>query len=128
MGVHCQRRAVMIEATDGRGLMRSFIRIPVALSVTALALTACSVGSGSSNSSVATPELEKQVNQALTQKVGQSPKKVDCPDELEAEKGAETRCTLTTPEGPRYGVTVTVSSVQSGKKANFDIKVDEKPQ
>ena len=50
-----------------------------------------------------------------------------CPDDLEAEVGAETRCTLTAGDDPtEYGVTVTVTSVEDDT-ANFDVEVDEHP-
>ena len=48
-------------------------------------------------------------------------------DALEAEVGAETRCTLTVDgDDQEYGVTVTVTSVE-GETANFDVQVDEDP-
>ncbi|QID39913.1 DUF4333 domain-containing protein [Streptomyces albus] len=93
-----------------------------------LALTACSVEADSSSNAIGTGELEKQVDRSLTKQVGQAPKRVDCPDELESEKGAHTRCTLSTYDGLRFGVTVTVDKVMSDDQAHLDIKVDEKPQ
>ena len=52
---------------------------------------------------------------------------VSCPDDLEAEVGAETRCTLSVEgDSKEYGVTVTVTSVE-GDTANFDVKVDDEP-
>jgi len=53
---------------------------------------------------------------------------VSCPDDLEAEVGATTRCTLSVgDDGDEYGVTVTVTSVK-GDTANFDVEVDEEPR
>jgi Domain of unknown function (DUF4333) len=52
---------------------------------------------------------------------------ITCLDDLEAEIGAEGRCTLTVGGDPeKYGVTVTVTSVE-GDTANFDVQVDEQP-
>ncbi|MBT2392401.1 DUF4333 domain-containing protein [Streptomyces sp. ISL-1] len=107
--------------------MRGFIRIAAATAIGSLALVACSFSAGSSTDSVGTKELEKQVDDALTKQVGQSPKKVECPKELKAEKGAHTRCTLTADDGTRFGLTVTTKRVKSDNKVDFDIKVDDKP-
>ena len=63
---------------------------------------------------------------ALEEQVGVRPD-ISCPDDLEAEVGAETRCTLTAGDDPtEYGVTVTVTSVE-GDDANFDVEVDDAP-
>jgi hypothetical protein len=70
-------------------------------------------------------ELAESVKTELGKEVGQEPDEVDCPDDLEAEVGAETRCTLTH-EGASYGVTVTATEVD-GSDVNFDIEVDEEP-
>ncbi|NGO73183.1 DUF4333 domain-containing protein [Streptomyces sp. SB3404] len=91
-------------------------------------MTACSVETGSSNDSVGTEELEKKVDRLLTEKVGQSPKDIDCPDKLKAEEGAKTRCTLTASDGTRIGVTVTAGERDGDKSVRLDIKVDDEPQ
>jgi hypothetical protein len=63
---------------------------------------------------------------ALEEEVGIRPE-VSCPDDLDAEVGAEARCTLTAPGDPtEYGVTVTVTSVD-GDDARFDVQVDDEP-
>ncbi|UNS96347.1 DUF4333 domain-containing protein [Streptomyces tubbatahanensis] len=108
--------------------MRGLVRTTVPVVVSVLALSACSVEAGAPNDAVTTEELEKQVDRGLTEKVGQSPKDVDCPDELEAKKGAHTRCTLSTDDGLRFGVTVTIDRLLSEDEAHFDIKVDQEPK
>lgn len=71
--------------------------------------------------------VEEGAADALEEQVGIRPE-VSCPDDLDAEVGATTRCTLTAPGDPtEYGVTVTVSSVD-GDTANFDVQVDDQPQ
>lgn len=50
---------------------------------------------------------------------------VTCPDDLTAEVGATTRCTLTA-GGTELGVDVEVTEV-SGGDVSFDIQVDEQP-
>ena len=47
---------------------------------------------------------------------------VSCPDDVEAEVGAETRCTAAV-EGATYGATVTVTAVEDDG-AEFDVQVD----
>ncbi|MEJ8639766.1 DUF4333 domain-containing protein [Streptomyces sp. MS2.AVA.5] len=106
--------------------MRGFIRIAAVTAIGSLALVACSFTAGSSTDTVGTKELEKQVDDALTKQVGQSPKTVDCPKGLKAEEGAQTRCTLTADDGARFGLTVTTKRVNSDNKVDFDIKVDDK--
>ena len=49
---------------------------------------------------------------------------VRCPDDLQADVGAETRCTATV-DGQTYGATVTVTSVD-GDAATFDVRVDRR--
>ncbi|GAA1204336.1 DUF4333 domain-containing protein [Prauserella alba] len=89
------------------------------LGVAALGVTACSA-------QVDSGELETQVKSSLEQSTGNKAKAVDCPDDLEAEVGATTRCTLTAPDDSRIGVSVKVTAVE-GEQASFDIKVDDAP-
>jgi hypothetical protein len=86
-----------------------------------LGLSACGAGSLSAD------EVATGAEDALEEEVGIRPD-ITCPDELEAEVGAEMRCTLTA-EGVEgeYGVTVTITEVQDDT-ANFDVQVDEEPQ
>ena len=71
-------------------------------------------------------DVATKAEDALQEQVG-APFEVSCPDDVEAEVGAETRCLLTA-EGleAEYGVTVTVTSVE-GESAEFDIAVDDEP-
>ena len=95
---------------------RSLLAVPVLL----LGLSAC--GSGA----LSAEEVATGAEDALEQEVGIRPD-VTCPDDLEAEVGAEMRCTLTA-EGVdgEYGVTVVITDVE-GDTANFDVQVDEEP-
>jgi hypothetical protein len=95
-------------------------RVLFAVPVLALGLTACGL-------SVAADEGATAAEDALEEQVGARPDIV-CPDDLEAEVGAETRCTLTAGDDPaEYGVTVTVTAVDGGD-AEFDVEVDQQPQ
>ena len=92
----------------------------VAVLVLGPGLTACSM-------TLAADEVAPQAENALEEQVGAHPDIV-CPEDLEAEVGAETRCTLTAGDDPtEYGVTVTVTSVDGGQ-AKFDVEVDREPQ
>lgn len=63
---------------------------------------------------------------ALEEEVGFRPE-IACPDDLEAEVGAQTRCTLTAGEDPtEYGVTVTVASLD-GEEPGYTVEVDDAP-
>jgi hypothetical protein len=63
---------------------------------------------------------------ALEDQVGVRPD-ISCPEGLEAEVGAEARCTLTAGGDPtEYGVTVTVTSLD-GERPTLKVRVDEDP-
>jgi Domain of unknown function (DUF4333) len=86
-------------------------------------LTGCSVFG---SAVLSAEEVATQTEEALEEQVGVRPE-VTCPDDLDAEVGAETRCVLTAGGDPtEYGVTVRVESVDGGK-ATFDVQVDEEP-
>ena len=69
-------------------------------------------------------EVAAGAEDALEEEAGSRPE-VSCPEDLEAEVGAETRCLLTGEglEG-EDGVTVTVTAVE-GDRAEFGVTVDE---
>jgi hypothetical protein len=71
--------------------------------------------------------LADAVADALESRLGFRPE-VSCPDDVEAEVGAQGRCTATA-EGDhvRYAATVTVTSV-SGEEAEFDVQVGRSPR
>ena len=86
------------------------------------------LGLAACGTSVVTAEdTAAKAEEALEEEIGVR-QDVSCPDDLEAEEGAETRCLLTTAgEDPtQFGVTVTVTSVE-GNTVNFDIQVDDEP-
>lgn len=88
------------------------------------ALSACgSVSLGTS--SLSSAEVADAAENALEQEVGSRPD-ITCPDGLDKEEGASTRCTLTAgDDSVEYGVTVTVTAV--GKSTEMDVQVDEEP-
>lgn len=62
---------------------------------------------------------------STSEKIGEPPDDVTCPENLDAEVGASITCILTE-QGTEYDVTATVTSVD-GESANFDIKVADVP-
>lgn len=102
------------------------MRIGPALIVLGTGLLAGCSFSASAGKFVGKSEVEHQLSTQLAAKTGEQPKAVVCPGDLKAKVGTTMRCRLDTPEGPKYGVLVTVRSVDGGK-TNFDFQVDKKP-
>ncbi len=63
------------------------------------------------------------LSKKLTQQVGRKPDSVTCPDNLKGVVGATLRCELAD-SGEKYGIAVTVTSVDAGD-VSFDYKVDD---
>jgi hypothetical protein len=96
------------------------LRLLAATPILLFGLVACSADV------VTAEETSDKAEDALEGQIGTRPD-ISCPDDLEAEVGAETRCVLTAGDDPtEYGVTVTVTSVD-GDTVNFDIEVDSEP-
>lgn len=89
-------------------------------------LAGCSASVSIGNDTVDADELASQVSDQLEQQVGRAPDSVDCPEDLDAEEGATTRCTLTD-GGVEVGVDVEVTAVEDDT-VSFDIQVDDAPQ
>ncbi|MEB3983739.1 DUF4333 domain-containing protein [Mycobacterium sp. 663a-19] len=70
-------------------------------------------------------QVASQISDNVTQQVGTKPDSVTCPDNLKGVEGATLRCQLTS-GGQKYGVSVTVTSVDAGD-VNFNFKVDDQP-
>jgi serine/threonine-protein kinase len=71
-------------------------------------------------------EVAEGAEEALEAEAGARPD-VTCPDDLLAEVGAETRCTLRVGgDDAEYGVTVSVRSIENGT-TTYDVTVDEEP-
>ncbi|WP_425568646.1 DUF4333 domain-containing protein [Nonomuraea antimicrobica] len=74
--------------------------------------------------------LPRQADESVTTwgaaRVGQRPKTVLCPGDLEATAGASLRCQLEADDGTRFGLRATVKSAE-GQPVKFDIKVDDRP-
>lgn len=97
--------------------LRSGLLATTAL-LTVGALAACS------DNEVSVDDLEEQVSTMFTQEVGWTPAEVDCPDELDAEVDATTRCVASDEDGGQLGVTVTVTGVD-GDRVEMDVQADD---
>jgi hypothetical protein len=96
------------------------LRLLAVTPLLALTLAACS------SSDLTADDVAQGAEDALEAEVGARPD-ISCPDDLPAEVGATTRCTLSAGGDPqKYGVTVTVTQVD-GTTAHFDVKVDKTP-
>ncbi len=71
-------------------------------------------------------QVAKIISNKLTQRMGVRPDAVTCPDNLKGVVGATLRCQLTD-GGKKYGVNLTVTSVDAGDVI-FDIKLDDHPE
>lgn len=103
-----------------RPISQGFARSAALLGLASFALAA-----GCGQQTLAKTEVEEQVKSELTKKVGQAPKEIRCPGDLDAKKGAKTRCTLIADDGSEIGVAVRVTRLEDDK-AIFDIEVDDK--
>lgn len=82
---------------------------------------------------VAKDLLSAEVQAQLTKKLGKQSSPVTCPEDLDADVGATTTCTMNDPKGT-YNVTVTVTKVDWDGFGNFgvgnavfDAKVADQP-
>jgi len=73
---------------------------------------------------VSRSEVERQTRQGLTNSVGKQAPPAECPDELKAEVGATTRCTMDFPENKRLGITVKIAEVD-GDRVELGIEADQ---
>jgi hypothetical protein len=96
------------------------VRLLSAVPFLAVGLTACGARA------LPADDVATGAEEALEKQVGVRPD-ISCPEDLAAEVGAKTECTLTAGDDPtKYGVTVTITSV-NGEKANYSVEVADKP-
>lgn len=108
--------------------MNSSLRRLLILSATAaaaLALTACEAEVNVGDETISASELEKQSSASLTKETGQKPAAIDCPEDLKAEVGETEVCSLEDQQGGEYDMTITITSVDDDKNAEFDIQVGD---
>ena len=104
-------------ASSDRGAARR--RLVVVLGALPLALGACA-------GSLPAADVATQAEDVLEEQEGVRPD-ITCPEDLEEEVGAQTRCTWTAGDDPtEYGLTITVTAVD-GDGAEFDVGLDRQP-
>jgi len=79
---------------------------------------------GGCASTVSAGDVEEQITTQLGEQ-GVEAENVDCPDDLDAEEGATTTCTIET-QGDEYDVDIEVTGVD-GDQVNFSIQVASEP-
>ncbi|MCH1865417.1 DUF4333 domain-containing protein [Nocardioides sp. CFH 31398] len=79
---------------------------------------------GGCASTVSSSDIEEQITTQLGNQ-GLEAENVDCPEDLDAEEGATTTCTLEA-EGEEYDVAIEVTGVD-GDNVNFSIQVADEP-
>jgi hypothetical protein len=90
------------------------------------AVPALAVLTGCGADPIPAPDVAEAAEGLLEEEVGFRPE-VTCPDDVEAEVGASTRCTLTAGDDPtEYGVTVTLASLEEGEPG-WSVQVDDEP-
>lgn len=97
----------------------------VSLLAASLALSACEGEVSFGGDTVSAGDIETEATTALTKEVGEAPESIDCPDDLDAEEGATTTCTLTDKRGKSFDMTATVSSIDGGT-TNLEFQVKKK--
>ena len=99
---------------------RRVVRLATTLTVLAV-LTVLVVGWLNAADPLPAESVADAVAEAFEAELGFRPD-VTCPDDVEAEVGAQARCTAAV-EGETYGATVTVTAVDDDG-AEFDVRVD----
>lgn len=93
----------------------------VPLSVVPLALVA-----GCGADPIPAPDVAEAAEDLLEAEIGFRPE-ISCPDDVEAEVGTSTRCTLTAGDDPtEYGVTVTLATLEEDEPG-WSVQVDDRP-
>ncbi|MBA2505581.1 MAG: DUF4333 domain-containing protein [Thermoleophilaceae bacterium] len=85
----------------------------VLAAVAALALAGCA-------STLDSADAEKQISSSLEKQTRQKPKKVDCPEDIDAKKGTKFDCTVTAQDGS----TIRVNAATTDDDGKFTYEVD----
>lgn len=93
-----------------------------ALLATAATLSLAAAGCG--QEVIDEQDLEDEVKRVVAEQVGQDPKEVDCPGDVDAKKGEKMRCTLTAPDGTKVEANVTIESAE-GDDARFSVELGD---
>ncbi len=69
-------------------------------------------------------DLEDEVQRVVREQVGQNPKDIDCPGDLDAKKGEKMTCTLVAPDDTKIDANVTIESAE-GDDARFSVQLGD---
>ena len=92
----------------------------VPLAALSIGLAACG------DDAVSSGEIEEKAKTALSKEVGQTPKSISCPSDLDAEVGATETCTLTADDGTTIDMTAEVTSAD-GDNVELHFQVADQP-
>ena len=87
----------------------------MARALTAVAAVLLLAGCG--EKTLNTADVEAKLKTQLGRDAGVQPKAVECPDDIEVEKGRKFNCTLIAPNGDRVTVNVTLTDDKGGLSA-----------
>ena len=92
--------------------LRAYVAIPAALAA-AVGLAACG------KTTIDTGSAEDSISDNIQKQLGQKPKSVDCPDDIEAKKGGTFQCKVTASNGS----TATIKAVQTDDNGHFNFSI-----
>lgn len=87
--------------------------VPCGLVVACLAAAAIGCGQDMIDAS----KLEAEIKRDLTAEVGTAPKAIECPEDIEKEKGTKFECTGTAPAGDTFRIDVELTNDSGGFEA-----------
>ena len=108
--------------------LKRSIAVVISIAAASVALSACEESVSVGGSSVSKSEIESKATEKLGAEVGQVPKSVVCPDDLDAKVGESETCVLTAKDGTTYDMTAKITSVDDdGGNVELDFQVANKP-
>jgi hypothetical protein len=91
---------------------RAYVAIPAVVSAAA-GLAACG------KTTIDTGSAERSISDNIKKQLGQQPKAVKCPSEIEAKKGGTFTCTVTAADGSK----ATIKAVQTDDNGHFNFSI-----
>jgi hypothetical protein len=88
------------------------VAVPIALAA-AVGLAACG------KTTIDTGSAERSISENIQKQLGQKPKSVKCPSEIEAKKGGTFTCTVTAADGSK----ATIKATQTDDNGHFNFSI-----
>jgi Domain of unknown function (DUF4333) len=92
--------------------VRAVVVVPAAL-LAAAGLAACG------KTTIDTSSAENSISENIQKQLGQKPKSVKCPSEIEAKKGGTFTCTVTAADGSK----ATIKATQTDDNGHFNFSI-----